>query len=48
MDLSTGKTTKEPLSEELAYNFIGGRGVNSKYSTMKQGLKPILWGRITG
>jgi aldehyde:ferredoxin oxidoreductase len=30
VDLSTGKTTKEPLSEELAYDFIGGRGVNSK------------------
>ena len=30
VDLSTGKITKEPLSEELAYNFIGGRGVNSK------------------
>jgi len=30
VDLSTGKITKEPLSEDLAYNFIGGRGVNSK------------------
>ena len=30
VDLSNGKITKEPLSEELAYNFIGGRGINSK------------------
>jgi aldehyde:ferredoxin oxidoreductase len=30
VDLSTGKTTKEPLSEDLAYNFVGGRGINSK------------------
>jgi aldehyde:ferredoxin oxidoreductase len=30
VDLSTGKITKEPLSEDLAYNFIGGRGINSK------------------
>lgn len=30
VDLSNGKIFKEPLSENLAYNFIGGRGVNSK------------------
>jgi aldehyde:ferredoxin oxidoreductase len=30
VDLSTGKIAKEPLSEDLAYNFVGGRGVNSK------------------
>ena len=30
VDLSSGKITKEPLSEDLAYNFLGGRGVNSK------------------
>ena len=30
VDLSTGKITKEPLSEDLSYNFIGGRGINSK------------------
>jgi len=30
VDLSTGKITKEPLTEELAYNFVGGRGINSK------------------
>ncbi len=30
VDLSTGKITKEPLTQDLAYNFIGGRGINSK------------------
>ena len=30
VDLSTGKITKEPLSKELASNYIGGRGINSK------------------
>lgn len=30
VDLSSGKITKEPLSEGLVRNFIGGRGVNSK------------------
>ena len=30
VDLSNGKITKEPLTEDLAYNFIGGRGINSK------------------
>jgi len=30
VDLSAAKITKEPLSEELVSNFIGGRGVNSK------------------
>jgi len=30
VDLSNGKIVKEPLSEDLAYNFIGGRGINSK------------------
>jgi len=30
VDLSRGKITKEPLSEDLAHNFLGGRGANSK------------------
>jgi aldehyde:ferredoxin oxidoreductase len=30
VDLSEGKVTKEPLTEEFAYNFVGGRGINSK------------------
>ena len=30
VDLSRRKITKEPLSEDLVHNFLGGRGVNSK------------------
>lgn len=30
VDLSTGKIVKQRLSEDLAYNFVGGRGINSK------------------
>jgi aldehyde:ferredoxin oxidoreductase len=30
IDLSSGRITKETPPEELAHNFIGGRGVNSK------------------
>lgn len=30
VNLSSGTISKQPLSEDLAYNFIGGRGVNSK------------------
>jgi aldehyde:ferredoxin oxidoreductase len=30
VNLSTGKIVREPLSEDLAYTFIGGRGINSK------------------
>ena len=30
VDLSNGKITKEPLSEEMAHDFVGGRGINSK------------------
>lgn len=30
VDLSKGKIVKGPLPEELRYNFIGGRGINSK------------------
>ena len=30
VDLSSGKITKEPMPEDLAHNFLGGRGVNSK------------------
>ncbi len=30
VDLSTGKITKEPLTQDLAHNFMGGRGINSK------------------
>lgn len=30
VNLSTGKIAKKPLPKELTYNFIGGRGINSK------------------
>lgn len=30
VDLSYGSIVEEPLPEELRYNFIGGRGINSK------------------
>ena len=30
VDLSSGKISREPLTEDLAYHYIGGRGINSK------------------
>lgn len=30
VDLSTGKISKEPLTEEMAHGLLGGRGINSK------------------
>ena len=30
VDLSSGKIEKEPLSEELRLNYLGGRGINSR------------------
>lgn len=30
IDLTKGKVTKQPLSKDTAYNFIGGRGLNIK------------------
>lgn len=30
VDLTKGRIIKEPLTEDLAYNFVGGRGINSK------------------
>lgn len=30
VDLSTGKIVKQPLTEDLVHNFVGGRGINSK------------------
>jgi aldehyde:ferredoxin oxidoreductase len=30
VDLSKGKATKEPLTEDLVYNFVGGRGLSAK------------------
>ncbi len=43
VDLSTGKITKEPLAQDLAHNFIGGRGINSKilYDETGPGTDPL-------
>ncbi|MFC1869137.1 aldehyde ferredoxin oxidoreductase family protein [Thermodesulfobacteriota bacterium] len=30
VDLSNGKIEREPLTEDLAHNYVGGRGINSK------------------
>jgi aldehyde:ferredoxin oxidoreductase len=30
IDLSKGKVTKEPLKEDIVYDFVGGRGLNAK------------------
>jgi len=39
VDLTSGKIEKEPLSEELARNYIGGRGINVRmlYKEVKPG-----------
>jgi aldehyde:ferredoxin oxidoreductase len=31
VDLSSGKISQQPLSEELAYGYIGGRGIGSRF-----------------
>ncbi len=43
VDLSRGKVVKEPLSEELAHDYIGGRGINARvlYSELKPGVDPL-------
>jgi len=43
VDLKTGKIKAVPLSKELAVNFIGGRGLNSKilYDEVKLGIDPL-------
>jgi aldehyde:ferredoxin oxidoreductase len=40
VDLTTGKIEKEPLSEELRHNYLGGRGINDKllYDNVKRGV----------
>ncbi|MBI2831246.1 MAG: aldehyde ferredoxin oxidoreductase family protein [Chloroflexi bacterium] len=38
VDLTSGKIEKEPLSEELGRNYIGGRGINIKL--LYEGVKP--------
>ena len=39
VDLSSGKIEREPLSEELAHNYLGGRGINVRilYDEVKPG-----------
>lgn len=39
VDLSSGKIGREPLSEELAHNYLGGRGINVRilYDEVKPG-----------
>lgn len=39
VDLTSGKITKEPLSEELRRNYVGGRGINVRilYNEVKSG-----------
>jgi len=43
VDLSQGTIEKEPLSEDLAHNFVGGRGINSKilYDETGPGTEPL-------
>jgi len=43
VDLSKGKIVKKPLPKELRYNFIGGRGINSKilYDETKPETDPL-------
>ncbi|MDP6501617.1 MAG: aldehyde ferredoxin oxidoreductase family protein [Dehalococcoidales bacterium] len=41
--LTEGKIVKEPLSEELKLNYLGGRGLNSKtlFDELKPGIDPL-------
>ncbi|MDP2729189.1 MAG: aldehyde ferredoxin oxidoreductase family protein [Dehalococcoidales bacterium] len=41
--LTEGKIVKEPLSEELRLNYLGGRGLNSKtlFDELKPGVDPL-------
>lgn len=43
VNLSTGKVARENLKENLARDFVGGRGVNSKilYDELKPGIDPL-------
>ena len=43
VNLSTGKIGKEPLSEDLRLNYLGGRGINSRilYNEVKPGIDPL-------
>jgi len=43
VDLSSGKIEKEPLSEKLRLNYIGGRGINSRilYDSVGPEVEPL-------
>lgn len=43
VNLSNGKISREELKEELARDFLGGRGINSKilYDELKPGIDPL-------
>ena len=43
IDLTTGKTSREPMSRQLKRDYIGGRGVNSRllYEGVKPGTDPL-------
>jgi aldehyde:ferredoxin oxidoreductase len=43
VNLSNGKITKEPLQEETAHKFVGGRGLNINilYNETKPGIDPL-------
>ena len=54
VDLATGVTREEPLSDEMARSFIGGYGIGARvlYSMMKPGADPLgpdnVLGMVTG
>ncbi|MBI2328423.1 MAG: hypothetical protein HYU85_02065 [Chloroflexi bacterium] len=41
--LTEGEIVKEPLSEELRLNYLGGRGLNSKtlFDELRPGIDPL-------
>ena len=43
VNLTDGKITKEPLEEELAHKYVGGRGFTIKhvYDELKPGIDPL-------
>lgn len=43
VDLTSGRIEREPLSEELRRNYVGGRGINVRllYNEVKPGLDPF-------
>ena len=43
VNLTSGEITKEPLNNELAHKYVGGRGLNSKllYDEVKPGIDPL-------